>query len=315
MKNIIYLLLFWLFSGCSNSIDGELVFIEPDENDSFNFPYFLFIPDDISREQRTFVVIEPNNSGFADDDLQKHIEKAERIATRDFYLGNFLARNLNAPLLIPVFPRHQSEWKIYTHALDRDVMIQKDSPIERLDLQLLGMFNHACLHLKEKGIDAEEKFLLTGFSASGTFANRFALIHPDKVQAVAAGGVNGLLMLPLDSLSGIGLNYPLGTSDFSDISDRDFQKELFVQTPQFYYMGELDDNDAVPYEDAFDQDEREHIYFLLGKEMLTERWNRCREIYNDYEVNATIKTFKNVGHENPDIIKEEVVDFFRKNIN
>ncbi len=27
---------------------------------------------------KLFVLIEPNNSGFADDDLQKHIEKAER---------------------------------------------------------------------------------------------------------------------------------------------------------------------------------------------------------------------------------------------
>ena len=315
MKNIIYLLLLWLFAGCSSSIDGELLFIEPDEGDPFNFPYFLYIPDDISPEKNAFLVIEPNNSGFADDDLQKHIDKAERIATRDFYLGNYLARNLNVPLLVPVFPRRQTEWKIYTHALDRDVMIQKDSPLERLDLQLIEMFNHARFKLNDKGIVSEEKFLLTGFSASGTFANRFTIIHPDKVKAVAAGGLNGLLMLPLDSLSGIGLKFPLGTSDLTDISDRDFQKELFIQTPQFYYMGELDDNDAIPYEDAFDQDEREHIYFLLGREMLTERWNRCREIYNEYGVNATIKTFSSVGHENPELIKEEVLEFFSEHIN
>jgi hypothetical protein len=90
--------------------------------------------------------------------------------------------------------------------------------------------------------------------------------------AVAAGGVNGLLMLPLENLDGEELKYPIGTSDLKELVNKDFQKELFIKTPQFYFMGELDDNDAVPYDDAFDQSEREIIYQLLGKEMYPERW-------------------------------------------
>jgi hypothetical protein len=310
-KTFIYLTILCGLLGCSEPFKGELIFVEPDGKGMFNFPYFLFIPDQVSQGNRVHIIVEPNNSGFADDDLQKHIEKAKRIATNDFYPGNYVAQNLKIPLVVPVFPRPKTEWKIYTHALDRDVMIQKDSPLKRIDEQLIAMVNDARFKLKDKNIDTEDEFLMTGFSASGTFANRFTLIHPEKVLAVAAGGVNGLLMLPLENLDGEELKYPIGTHDLKELVNKDFKKELFIKTPQFYFMGELDDNDAVPYDDAFSQNEREIIYQLLGKEMYPERWSNCMKIYTDNNVNATIKTIQNIGHEQPEMIKKEIVEFFR----
>jgi hypothetical protein len=313
-KISVFIVFFLLITGCSDSYNGELIFIEPDKGDSFSFPYYLFIPSDVSQNQEVYIVAEPNNSGFADDDLQKHKEKAERTATKDFYLGNYVARNLKFPLIVPVFPRQKTEWKIYTHALDRDVMMQKDNPLERIDEQLIEMFNDARIRLKDKNIETKDKFLITGFSASGTFANRFTLIHPDRVFAVAAGGVNGLLMLPLDSLQGEKLIYPVGTGDLNELSDNEFEEDLFLKIPQFYFMGKLDDNDAIPYDDAFDQNEREQIYKLLGKEMQPGRWNSCRNIYLGKNVNATIKTYEDIGHEQPELIKKDAVEFFRKSI-
>jgi len=64
------------------------------------------------------------------------------------------------------------------------------------------------------------------------------------------------------------LNYPLGINDFKDLLNQEFQRTAFLNTPQFYFMGENDENDAIPYDDAFDQDERELIYEFLGEEML-----------------------------------------------
>jgi hypothetical protein len=316
MRTIFFIIfLTWLLAGCNNTQNDELLFIEPASGDSFHYPYFLFIPDQVAQDDAVFMVIEPNNTGFVDDDFQKHIEKAERTATRDFYLGNYVAQKLNYPLLVPVFPRSMSEWKIYTHALDRDVMLQKGNQLERIDNQLLAMFEDARIRLSEKGIQTKVQFLLTGFSASGTFANRFTLIHADKVFAVAAGGLNGLLMIPADSLAGEALNYPIGTNDFRQLFGRDFQEELFLQTPQFYFMGETDDNDAVDYDDGYDQDERDLIYMLMGKEMQPTRWNYCRDVYMLKNVNAIIKVFDTIGHEHPEPVKNEIVEFFRFQIN
>jgi hypothetical protein len=315
MRNfMIYPLITVLLMGCSASYQGELIFIEPETEGRFNYPYFLFIPDQVSAADSVYMLVEPNNSGFAEDDLQKHIEKAENTATSDYYLGSYMARKLSCPLLVPVFPREQTDWRIYTHALDRDAMLQSDNPLERIDLQLLAMFEDARTRLKNRDIQTHEQFLLTGFSASGTFANRFTLIHPERVLAVAAGGLNGLLMLPLDSLQNELLRYPIGTGDLQELTGRGFQKQAFMDTPQFYFMGRLDDNDAVPYDDAFDQDEREQVFRLLGEQMLPGRWNSCGQIYDSLDVNASVKTYAEVGHRHPDEIKEEIIGFFHESI-
>lgn len=298
-------------SGCSDKPKGELIFVDANTEKGFHFPYFLFIPEGTSPQTETVLVVEPNNSGFADDDLQKHIEKASRTASRDYYLGSYVAQELKYPLLVPVFPRSKTNWQIYTHALDRDVMLGKNNELERIDLQLLAMVTDAKTRLANAGYAIQVKFIMTGFSASGTFANRFMLIHPDKVLAVAAGGVNGLLALPLDSLENKALNYPLGTNDFAVLLNQDFQQDDFVHTPQFYFMGGMDDNDAVPYDDAFNEDERQLIFELLGEQMLPLRWEKCEAIYKKLGVNATIKTYGKIGHEQHESAKKDVVAFFQ----
>lgn len=316
MNKIIYsIIVSSMFYACNSNKEGKLLFVEANPENGFNYPYFLFIPDNILKEKVTFIIVEPNNSGFADDDLNRHIEKAERTASNDFYLGNYVAQQLKYPLLVPVFPRSKTNWKIYTHALDRDVMHQKNNQVERIDLQLLEMVNDAKLQLKQLDINTSNQFLMTGFSASGTFVNRFTLLHPNSVKAVAAGGLNGLLALPLDSIYSKPLNYPLGTNDFKVLLNHEFQKITFVNNPQFYFMGESDENDAVPYDDAFDQDERELIYELLGKEMFTTRWKRCLDIYRNEGLKVTIKTYKDIGYEQPESVKKDIVAFFQKYVN
>lgn len=300
--------------GCGPSYEGELIFVEPGRKDPFKYPYFLYIPDEVPVKEKVYFIVEPNNSGFVDDDLETHIEKAKRTATNDFYLGNHVANTLKTPLLVPVFPRSKSDWKIYSHSLDRDVMLQKGNSLERIDNQLIEMFEDARIRLEEKGIPSYPQFLLTGFSASGTFANRFTLIHPDKVLAVAAGGLNGLLMLPVDSLANETLNYPIGLADFSKITSKTFQREEFLSTPQFYFMGALDANDAIPYDDAYDEPERDQIFRLLGEQMQPERWENCRDLYALHQADAKIKTYEHIGHEHPEEVKSDIVEFFKSKL-
>jgi pimeloyl-ACP methyl ester carboxylesterase len=249
------------------------------------------------------------------DNLEDHKEKARRIATRDFYLGNYLARELKMPLLVPVFPRPKSDWKIYTHALDRDVMLQKQTSLERLDNQLLAMTKDANERLAEMGYDISEQFLLAGFSASGTFANRFTAIHPEKVKAMAAGGLNGLLLLPREIKNGEKLIYPIGSYDFQMLFGKSFNANAFIETPQLLFMGALDNNDAISYADAFDPEEQEIIYRALGREMQPMRWENCQRIYVSEGVHAQFNTYKAIGHELTAEIKKDILEFFKSQIN
>lgn len=302
----------FILIGCNKVKDGDLHFVEANSGQGFHYPYFLFVPDDASQESEISLVVESNNSGFLDDDLKAHIEKAERTANIDYYMGNYVARKLNLPLLVPVFPRFESDSHLYTHSLDRDIVLKQDEHLKRIDLQLLNMVEDARKRLEEMGYKTDDEFLMTGFSASGTFANRFSLIHPEKVKALAAGGLNGLLMLPEKEMKGKELIYPVGTYDFDALFGKSFNPGAFRSTPQFLFMGELDENDAIPYSDAFDESERQIIYQLLGEEMLPQRWEASNMIYDSLGVDAAIKTYEGIGHEHPEPVKNEIVNFFRE---
>ncbi len=311
-KGSVIILLLLVVSCSQDKLNGRLLFNEANPDKGFNYPYYLFIPDSMDKDQELVLITEPNNSGFVSDEPEKHIEKAERTAGREFYTGNYVAQKMGFPLLVPVFPRSETDWKIYTHAFDRDVARQTGNALERIDLQLLAMIEDAKKILTAEGYRLNEQFLMTGFSASGTFVNRFTAIHPEKILAAAAGGINGLLILPVEKLNNEPLNFPLGVNDFPTLFGKTFDSTAYKNTPQFLYMGELDDNDAIPYEDGYDADERELVYKLLGQEMQPMRWNKCREIYTRENIKADITTFPGIGHEHPDSVKEEIVGFFMK---
>lgn len=303
-----------LLFGCGGGTGNEAERIGADPGKGFHFPYFLYLPPELPEDKLLTLVVEPNNTGFVSDDLDEHLDKARRQATNDFYLGNYVATELNLPLLVPAFPRPEQEWHIYTHSLDRDAALQKGNALERIDLQLIAMINDARDRLMEKGFHIDDRVFLTGFSASGTFVNRFSAIHPRRVKACAAGGLNGLLILPLDELQGERLEYPVGTADFTRLFGKEFEEDAFRELPQFLFMGELDDNDAIAYDDGYSLSERETIHTLLGRQMQPLRWESCRKVYSDQGINATIKVYKDLGHEHPEAVKKEIRDFFRANL-
>ncbi|MGC9344998.1 MAG: hypothetical protein ACP5E3_20000, partial [Bacteroidales bacterium] len=93
-----------------------------------------------------------------------------------------------------------------------------------------------------------------------------------------------------------------------------FKAEEFKKLPQFLYMGELDDNDAIPYNDGYDEEERIIIYELLGEKMMPDRWEKCKDIYQNERINATIKTYRGLGHEHPEEVKDEILEFVKNEI-
>ncbi len=305
--------IFILLSLIGCSIDGDLAQIPADTGSGFHHPYFLFIPEEALKDGSKHLIVEPNNTGFTSDDFDDHLGSADNLATNPDNLGNFLAHELGYPLLIPVFPRPDENWKIYTHALDRDVMLQKDGSLERIDLQLLSMIEDAQRRLRNQGFVIEDQVLMAGFSASATFANRFTALHPTKVKAYAAGGLNAILILPIGQADTLNLDYPLGINDFTEITGKEFDSLAFQNTPQFLFMGELDDNDAAQYGDAYEKNERELIFSVLGTE-LPARWVSSQNRYREYGVNAQLKTYSGIGHELTKEIRDDVLTFFRENI-
>ena len=197
-------------NGCSN-VKGQVILQPANTKAGYNFPYFLYIPDKMSTKEKLTLLVEPTNTGYVSDNFNDHIKKAKQMVTNKGYMGRYLSDSLCYPLLIPIFPRSKKEWQIYTHALDRDVILTTEESIKRIDMQLIAMMEDANSTLTKMGYQVQDKCIMTGFSACASFTNRFVTIHPDKIQLSVAGGLNGILILPIPEINGVPLKYPLGT--------------------------------------------------------------------------------------------------------
>ena len=309
-----------------------------DREAGFYWDYLLYVP--VSVKSRYLLVI-PNNTGYEENDIAFH-----RAAAQDLIREmSVLADELGCPLLVPVFPRPAGDLEAYyTHNLDRDVLLMDQEGYQRLDLQLLAMLDDARERLKAEQVDTDERFLMWGFSASGTFADRFSLLHPDRLKAVAGGGCTH--SLPFAAYGGENLPYPIGTYDYETITGHPFDDQAFAALPRFLYKGDQDpggtetvdgvtypaneyferfvrepletglDSLPVPIVQGFNmtEDEEQSIkYRIYDGAVLVDEFRAVREIYAEAGLtNTHFKLYPGVGHDITDEMMGDVIVFFRK---
>ena len=279
----------------------------------FHYPYLLRRPTTSEDDEQKWLIVETNNSGVATDDFDVHLKAARDATERG--VGAFAANRLEFPLLVPAFPRPGGARRnVYTHALDSDSLAIASGPMKRLDLQLLAMIDDAAKRLRISGINVHHKVLMVGFSASATFANRFSMIHPDRIKAIAVGGFNGILMLPVKTLADTELPYPLGLSDFESRFGEPFDRVAWRTIPQFAFMGEDDTNDAVQFDDAYSDDDRLRVYSLMGKSTQPERWGLVQRIYKESGADFESVTYPHVAHATDGRIDTDIVDFLKGSV-
>ena len=289
----------------------DIVQVEADPDRGFNFPFYLFIPAGIERGGKNYLFVETNNTGTATDDFEVHRQKALGLVKRSY--ANRIARNVGAPLLVPVFPRPRSNWQAYTHALDRDCLEMNEGKLKRLDLQLLAMIDYALEFLRANKFRMEEKIFMHGFSASAKFCNRFTFLHSERVKAAAAGGVNGLPTLPIRERNGHKLPFPIGIADIETFTGGPFDGQAHQHVAQYIYMGYSDRNDTLPSRDAWRENEADIIREALAAKMMPDRWQISQDVYRDKLPRAQCVTYNGVGHTIKDEIISDIVRFFKAN--
>ena len=194
-------------------------------------------------------------------------------------------------------------------------MAIEDGPLERVDLQLLSMVEDAQSRLKEDDYPIDESgIMLNGFSASGTFVDRFTVLHPDEVISVTAGGVNGMPLLPISGFDGRELPYHVGTADLKNLTGEEVDRDALNEANQFLYMGAEDENDTIPFDDAWtDDDLRQLALDVYGDNMVYERFPTSQQVYQDIEVEAQFRVYSDVGH-TPRPATPDIVEFHRQSI-
>jgi len=317
MKKIIYGILLILstaslVSAQNATVDPkDIIKIEASAAKGFAYPYYLYVPPELrdaklQNETHTILVI-PNNTGKVNDDLSVHDADVKRRMANNASL----AALLKTAVLMPVFPRPATDWRIYTHALDRDAMMTDKKEYARFDLQLIAMIDDARERLKKDNLKFDKRVLLTGFSASGMFTNRFAFLHPDRVKAAAIGSPGGWAIAPVASYKEKNLRYPIGVNDFKTVTGEKFDLKKVQKVPLFIFLGDKDDNDSVIFGDSYEEEDKTLIFELFGK-LPVERWGISKTLYAQSKMNAEFKLYPNVKHTVTIEMRDDIRNFLLK---
>jgi len=279
----------------------------------FHFGYFMYLPL-VLREIPVLIVEAPSVGEVGP--MDRACEIVYEKAAFELTAGGFphgLAKILQCPVIMPLFPRpedRENSTSIYTHTLASRAMSVTDSPIERVDLQLIAMFQDIKNRFRRAGIRLCDKFIVKGFSSGGVFAHRFTLLHPQYVLAAVGGGNMHAFTLPLKTYQGETLIWPNGMGDTDCYCS--FDPDCYKAVKQLFYMGDMDFNDPVPYEDAYTEEERQQVYRLFGKTGMPDRWNIYQDLVKTLGLdNVECKTCPGLDHRPGDEIRDYITVFLR----
>jgi len=319
MKSALFICIFTLssvFAALSQTppplTDKDYIRVDANSKAGFGYPYYLYVPPEVrndpNKKKSQTIFVAPNNTGKVDDDFSVHeADVKKRMST-----SNSVASFLKVAVLMPVFPRPQSDWQTYTQALDRDSMVTTKSELRRLDLQLIAMIDDARAKLKLEGLNFDKRVLINGFSASGMFANRFTFLHPDRVKAAAIGSPGGWPIAPVEKYRDKTLRYPIGIAHYKLISGKKLDLKTLRKVPLFIFIGSIDENDSVPFGDSYDDEDRELINPLFGTKPV-ERWPISETLYKQAGLNAIFKIYPDVPHTVTPLMRDEIRAFLLKN--
>ena len=293
------------------SENGPMRVVE-DPAAGFFYPYYLYVPPELrdarsATEIQTLLVIPNNTLKGPDDDFAIHeADVKKRMST-----AGSVASALKVAVLMPVFPRPRTDWRVYTLALDRDSMVTDKKELKRFDLQLVAMIDDARRRLKKQGMRFDKRVLINGFSAQGMFANRFTFLHPERVKAAAIGSPGGWPIAPVENYRDKTLRYPIGISDIKMITGKRLDLKTLRKVPLFVFLGDKDGNDSVPFGDSYDDEDKELIFDLLGKTPVS-RWAIAESMYKRAGLNATFKLYPDVAHTVTPAMRDDVRAFLLK---
>jgi len=276
-----------------------------DPSAGYHADFYLYVSPAAKRAGReggqVTILVQPNNSGTHSDDVNLHRKDAWWTGCERYRIAN----ELGVVLLVPAFVRPGTDWHIYTHALDRDALTTTRTDLMRVDLQLIAMIDHARATLLAEGIEADARVAIMGFSASGMFANRFTLLHPDRVKVAAIGSPGGWPVAPVRSFNGVDLPYPAGIADLEELTGVAFDSVAYSAIPQMIYVGSLDDNDSLDFKDGWEPELAARVDSLFGADPQA-RWEHAQALYAGVTKAVTFVRVEGVAHERKKLQKMAV---------
>jgi len=304
----------------------------------FHFPYYLYTPSASqvnNSGNSTLDSINPRPLVVGFRTWGSESEREERVAdARDDLLGGSkiraIADELNTPAMIIPLPSSTEDGMF--ELLNRDSLRISAPPYERLDLQIFSMVDDAQNRLADQPYDIADQVHLDGFSNNDRLCDQLAILHPERINAVSGGG-DGFHTVPKSEYEGkipvqnepetTTLEWPVGTAGLENLIGKEFNKEAWLDTALYYYIGGEDqgENDksnprneyihAKSY--AFFGETRQQLLVdIFGWDQVDERFNTSRQIFETVGANATFKIYDGVGHSVSREMVADIIEFHRQ---
>jgi hypothetical protein len=210
-----------------NQIPYKIKFQKPDYDDNINIPSIIAIP--MTENIGNQVILESNNleSGNFEHIIEQGIETGMRLVR--------LTDNQPGVIVVPLIPSYREA--PYFQQLSKECLeLPKTDRNYRIDEQIVRIINKTKEIVKsERGIKLDDKIFLNGYSSSGVFAQRFALLHPELIGTACIGGASGSIPIPTEEFG-----YPIGISDYKELTGKEFDMDSYSQINFIYYVGELE---------------------------------------------------------------------------
>ena len=301
--------------------------IEANPQAGFRLPYLLYQPE-VSGDIERPLYVKPNN----DTAVTTREELVTQLITAVDSAPFAGAVQNGFPGIIPGFPRTSNDGPDYIQTLTlpsyKSELISPNyrldnlatdafnaDKLRRIDKQLLAMIEDAKNRLAAEPYPVADKIHMSGFSASTTFSNRFAFLYPDMVRTLTTGG-SCVLPVPTNSINGTSLPYPLGTADYTQLTNKEFDEESWANIDRYIYVGREDqplpgtDSRSYYYGSGRYTDTAESVF---GINRVTERFPFVKSQYTEASDQATFEIYDGVGHRISQAMEDTLTTFHQTN--
>ena len=230
-----------VFAESENPLDfkiefDKVVLIKARDKDQYDWLYY--IGSNIDRSTPVTIFVTGLNGNKISDDytiISEETKKLFNSRTKDY-------SNAKLVYVCPIIPRNSTN---YTVSLNRLSVSLKNGRYYRPDLKLNDIIDTFRVMLEKEEYKTNQKIILEGFSAGGMFAQRYSLIHPEKVKCIIVGQAGGHLVLPIVEIKNKKAKWPVGIYDFERIFNKKFNFEEYKLIKQRIYIGTLDTNNST----------------------------------------------------------------------
>ena len=286
---------------------GELIYHKAD--DVIAYDWFSYVPTSLSKTEKSYMLIGGAFAAVPPTDNYNQITEIGRDVANSYIWTAEVEKFI---YLLPIIPRPETN-HVYAVAFDWKVFLNSSDPfVQRPDLKVNLMIEKLQSELRLDGYNVQEKIFVEGFSAGGMFAQRYALLHPERVQGVAAGQSGGSLILPEETYNGVKLEWPVGVFDFLTLVGKEFNQEAYKQIPHFIFIGDQDKYNSTLHGIGELWRTQEQIDFMnttFGYEDTTRLKNECEFMIN-LGYNVTFKEYEGVGHSWTNEMRNDTYAFF-----